>query len=120
MVWTRRTLTLAGVALLAHGAFAADADSACGADGELCGPSAYFFGWMGCAVALVFANLGSAYGTAKAGVGIMSMGVMNPEMVIKNIIPVVMAGILGIYGLIVAVLVQSKISGAGDDLKYAQ
>lgn len=30
---------------------------------------------VGAASALVFANLGSAYGTAKAGVGVMSMGV---------------------------------------------
>lgn len=35
------------------------------------------------------------------------MGVMNHESVMKNIIPVVMAGILGIYGLITAaILVQ--------------
>mmetsp|Transcript_9191 Transcript_9191/g.13803 ORF Transcript_9191/g.13803 Transcript_9191/m.13803 type:complete len:175 (-) Transcript_9191:101-625(-) len=76
---------------------------------SLTGPSAYFFGYMGAASALVFANLGSAYGTAKAGVGILSMGVMKPELVMKNIIPVVMAGILGIYGLVVAVLVGSAI-----------
>ena len=31
-------------------------------------PSAYFFGYIGIAAALVFANLGSAYGTAKSGV----------------------------------------------------
>ena len=30
--------------------------------------SAYFFGFIGIACALVFANLGSAYGTAKSGV----------------------------------------------------
>ena len=37
----------------------------------------------------------------------MSMGVMNPQLVMKNIIPVVMAGILGIYGLIVAVILSA-------------
>ena len=43
--------------------------------------------------------LGSeAYGTAKSGVGIASMGVMRPDMIMKSIIPVVMAGVLGIYG----------------------
>ena len=42
--------------------------------------------------------------TAKSGVGIASMGVMNHEAVMKNIIPVVMAGVLGIYGLIIAVI----------------
>jgi V-type H+-transporting ATPase 16kDa proteolipid subunit len=34
------------------------------------------------------------------------MGVMNPQLVMRNIIPVVMAGVLGIYGLIVAVIIQ--------------
>lgn len=40
----------------------------------------------------------------------MSMGVMNPHLAIKNIIPVVMAGILGIYGLIVAVILNGNIT----------
>ena len=33
-----------------------------------------------------------------------SMGVMKPELVMRNVIPVVMAGIIGIYGLIVGVI----------------
>ncbi len=36
---------------------------------------------MGVSSALVFANLGAAYGTAKAGVGIASMGIMHPTEV---------------------------------------
>jgi V-type H+-transporting ATPase proteolipid subunit len=68
-----------------------------------------FFGFMGVASALVFANLGAAYGTAKSGVGISSMGVIKPELIMKSIIPVVMAGVLGIYGLIVAVILVQKI-----------
>merc|ERR1712183_1242454 len=70
---------------------------------------AYFFGYMGIASALVFANLGAAYGTAKSGVGICSTGVLNPDAIFKNVIPVVMAGILGIYGLIVAVIAKGNI-----------
>ena len=31
---------------------------------------------------------------------------MNPGLVMRCIIPVVMAGVLGIYGLIVAVIIQ--------------
>merc|ERR1712006_72080 len=54
---------------------------------------------------------GAAYGTAKSGVGIMSMGVMRPDMVMRSIIPVVMAGVLGIYGLITAVIINGKIGG---------
>merc|ERR1711862_845248 len=53
---------------------------------------------------------GSAYGTAKSGVGICSMGVLKPELIMKSVIPVVMAGILGIYGFIVSVLLGQNIS----------
>ena len=67
---------------------------------------AAFFAYMGIAAAVVFANLGSAYGTAKSGVGICSMAVLAPDKIIKSIIPVVMAGILGIYGVIVGVLLN--------------
>ena len=70
-----------------------------------------FFGYIGITIALTFANLGAAYGTAKSGVGICAMGVMKPTAVIKGVIPVIMAGILGIYGLIVAVILGQKLSG---------
>jgi V-type H+-transporting ATPase proteolipid subunit len=39
----------------------------------------------------------------------MAMGVNSPELLMKNIIPVVMAGVLGIYGLIVSVILNGKI-----------
>ena len=70
---------------------------------------AAFFAYIGITAAIVFANLGSAYGTAKTGVGICSMAVLRPELVFKSIIPVVMAGILGIYGLIVGMILNNKI-----------
>lgn len=54
------------------------------------------------------ADMGGAYGTAKAGQGLMAMGVRSPELLMKNIIPIVMAGVLGIYGLIVAVILNGK------------
>merc|ERR1711937_427207 len=76
---------------------------------EMCPASAPFFGFMGCAAALVFACLGAAYGTAKSGVGVANMGVLHSEMIMKSIIPIIMAGVLGIYGLIVAVLIGSGI-----------
>ena len=63
---------------------------------------------MGITAALVFCNLGSAYGTAKAGVGIASVGVLKPDLIFKSLIPIIMAGILGIYGLIVSVILQSR------------
>ncbi len=53
-------------------------------------------------------DLGAAYGTAKSGVGICSMGVLKPDLIFKSIVPIIMAGILGIYGLIVAVILNNK------------
>eukprot|EP00613_Pedinella_sp_CCMP2098_P007159 CAMPEP_0171600624 /NCGR_PEP_ID=MMETSP0990-20121206/4439_1 /TAXON_ID=483369 /ORGANISM="non described non described, Strain CCMP2098" /LENGTH=170 /DNA_ID=CAMNT_0012162627 /DNA_START=26 /DNA_END=538 /DNA_ORIENTATION=+ len=82
---------------------------------ENCPTSAPFFGFMGVTAALVFANIGAAYGTAKSGVGIASMGVMKPNLVMRNIIPVIMAGVLGIYGLIVAVILQGTIQQPDSD-----
>lgn len=81
----------------------------------VCDPSSAFFGFMGLAGAIIFANLGAAYGTAKSGVGIMSMGVMRPDMVMRSIIPVVMAGVLGIYGLITAVIINGHINTNPDE-----
>lgn len=49
-------------------------------------------------------------GTAKSGVGIASMGALKPDLIMKSIIPVVMADILGIYGLIVAVILVQTIN----------
>jgi V-type H+-transporting ATPase proteolipid subunit len=67
-----------------------------------------FFGVMGATSAMVFCALGAAYGTAKSGTGIASMAVMRPELIMKSIIPVVMAGIIAIYGLVVAVLIAQS------------
>jgi len=71
-----------------------------------------FFGCMGAASAIIFSSLGAAYGTAKSGVGISAMAIMKPDLIMKSIIPVVMAGILAIYGLVVAALIIGKIGSA--------
>ena len=72
-----------------------------------------FFGVMGSASAMVFSALGAAYGTAKSGTGIAAMSVMRPELIMKSIIPVVMAGIIAIYGLVVAALIANNIKEGG-------
>ncbi|KAJ6004870.1 vacuolar ATP synthase 16 kDa proteolipid subunit [Penicillium herquei] len=64
---------------------------------------------MGCVSSIVFTCFGAAYGTAKAGVGVCSMGVLRPDLIVKNIVPVVMAGIIAIYGLVVSVLVANDL-----------
>ena len=83
------------------------------------GDDSAFFSFAGIASALVFANLGAAYGTYKSGVGICHLGILRPEKIIKSVIPVIMAGILGIYGLIVAVILNQKINRDNLDNKKA-
>ena len=70
---------------------------------------AAFFGYMGIVAAIGLSNLGAAYGTAKAGVGMVSMTVLRPEKMFNGVIPIVMAGILGIYGLITAVIFKNSV-----------
>ena len=87
-------------------------------DGEMtsCFNSTYdnyfytFFGWSGCAAALVFANCGTAFGTSKSGMGIASMSVTRPHLAFKSLIPIIMAGILSIYGLIIAILLSTSVT----------
>ena len=57
--------------------------------------------------------MGAAYGTAKSGVGIAAMAIMKPELIMKSVVPVVMAGILAIYGVVVAVLIANTINKEG-------
>ena len=70
--------------------------------------SPQFFAYMGIASSVFFANIGAAYGTAKSSIGISNLGMVNQEKILRSLIPVIMAGILGIYGLITAVLMVSK------------
>ncbi|CCC11319.1 hypothetical protein SMACR_04022 [Sordaria macrospora] len=77
---------------------------------DLCPVYAPFFGAMGCTAAIVFTCLGASYGTAKSGVGIAAMGVLRPDLIVKNIVPVIMAGIIGIYGLVVSVLISDALT----------
>ncbi|KAM1073971.1 hypothetical protein ACFX14_018982 [Malus domestica] len=72
--------------------------------------TATFFGFLNAAITLVFSCMGVAYGMAKSGMGVVSMGVMRSELVMKSIIPVVMVGVLGIYGLIIVVIISTGIN----------
>jgi len=68
------------------------------------------FGYAAVAICMVSANFGSAWGTWKAGCGVCNMGIDYPSGIIKNIIPIVMAGVLGIYGLIVSVIITQAVT----------
>lgn len=60
----------------------------------------------------MFSNAGAAYGTAKSSIAISNLGVVDPNKIFRALIPIIMAGILGIYGLIVGVLIGAKAKDA--------
>ncbi|ORZ33305.1 V-type ATPase [Catenaria anguillulae PL171] len=73
---------------------------------------ASFFGLAGSSMAMILTAIGAAYGTYKAGVGIAMMGTFRPDLIMKSLIPVVMAGIIAVYGLVVAVVISGNMSPA--------
>jgi len=67
------------------------------------------FGYMGASLCMILSSWGSAWGTWRAGLGVCHMGIDHPAGIIKNIVPIVMAGVLGIYGLIVSVIITQAV-----------
>ena len=78
-----------------------------------------FLGFLGASFSMIFSAMGAGYGTAKSGTGIAAMAVMKPELIMKSIIPVVMAGIIAIYGLVISILIVGQIPDTGYTMKMA-
>ena len=82
---------------------------------DACPYTSVFYSTMGVALAIGLSCLGSAIGTAKATKGVVAAGVVKVNEAMKNALPVIMAGILGIYGLIIGIIItintQSYSSG---------
>eukprot|EP00540_Astrosyne_radiata_P023539 CAMPEP_0116838946 /NCGR_PEP_ID=MMETSP0418-20121206/9495_1 /TAXON_ID=1158023 /ORGANISM="Astrosyne radiata, Strain 13vi08-1A" /LENGTH=207 /DNA_ID=CAMNT_0004469005 /DNA_START=79 /DNA_END=705 /DNA_ORIENTATION=+ len=76
----------------------------------LCPSWAVCLGYIGVACAVCFSNFGSAWGTWKSGVSLCHTGVRHPKSIMKNVIPIVMAGVIGIYGLIVGVILGQGVT----------
>ncbi|KAH7827971.1 putative V-type H+-transporting ATPase subunit c [Monocercomonoides exilis] len=73
---------------------------------ELCPPFVSFYGFLGAAIGAILSNLGSAFGVAQSGIGSVALGYHKPELVLKSLLPGIMAGLLGIFGLIVAIIIM--------------
>jgi len=86
---------------------------------SVCPPYAPFFGFAGVTSAMVFSTVGAAYGTSKAGIGIAGLGQFRPELIMKSLIPVVMSGIIAVYGLVVSVLIAGGLDPRKDYSLYA-
>jgi V-type H+-transporting ATPase proteolipid subunit len=80
-------------------------------EGSYCPKYSTFAGVMGCSASMYMCAIGAAYGTAKCGTGLAGMAVMYPSQTLKNLIPIVMASVIAIYGLVVSVLI---VNGMGE------
>ena len=76
---------------------------------NVCPPVAPFFAFLGIAIALAFTGIGSGYGTAKSAIGVFAACSIHPEFIYKGLMPIIMAGIVGIYGLVAAVIINPKV-----------
>ncbi|KAJ5322700.1 Vacuolar ATPase proteolipid subunit c [Penicillium brevicompactum] len=92
------------------------------AESELAPKFAPFFSFAGIAAAMIFGYsgtsgqtaynftaAGAAYGTAKSGIGIAGVGTFRSDLIMKSLIPVVMSGIIAVYGLVIAVLIAQAV-----------
>ena len=83
---------------------------------EDCTIVASFFSFLGIACALAFTSIGSGYGTAKSAIGVFAVCAMHPEFIYRGLMPIIMAGIVGIYGLVTAVIIAPSVKDTGYSL----
>ena len=57
---------------------------------------------------MLFTAIGAGIGTIKAGTGIAEMS-LRKQLTWRSLIPVVMSGVIGIYGLVAAYLITSQL-----------
>ncbi|CAL5975022.1 V-type_proton ATPase proteolipid subunit [Hexamita inflata] len=76
---------------------------------EKCPMGGSFWSFFGMFFSVTFASFGSAFGTAKAGAGMATGGLINPGPLTKLTLPVIMAGVLSIYGLITMLVINAKV-----------
>jgi len=76
---------------------------------DTCPSWAPILGFAGSSICVILANWGAAWGTWKSGLGLCKMGINHPGGIIKNLVAIIMAGVLGIYGLIVAILIAGGV-----------
>ena len=72
-----------------------------------------FFGFFGICIGVVLSCAGSAFGTAKCGIGLASASLINKTVIVRGLIAPIMAGIIGIYGLVFAIVVLDSIRNDG-------
>lgn len=83
--------------------------SAAAINDPFCPPYSVAFSYMGIACSLAFTSIGSAVGTFKSAIGLFKVCSEHPELFYRCMMPVIMAGIVGIYGLVAAIIIAPKL-----------
>lgn len=72
---------------------------------DYCPVYAPVVGALGLAAAMALASAGAAYGTAKSGLGIINVSITRPDLMMRSALPVIMAGILALYAVVVDAII---------------
>ena len=65
---------------------------------------------MGVALCIFLGNMGSAIGTYGSGPSILTCSIRAPKDMFKNLLPVIMSNILGVYSMVVGIIIIGGIS----------
>jgi len=74
-----------------------------------------FFGALGTTAAMSLTAAGAAYGTYKSASSIAHASCRRPEIIMRSLIPVIMAGIVAIYGLVVSVIMGAGLVSSAEN-----
>jgi len=83
------------------------------AGAEPCSENWVVMSMLGAAMGIFFANIGAAYGIAVSFHGYVILGSTKSSdkaMLIKGLVPAVMASVRGVYGLIISILISVAVS----------
>ena len=69
---------------------------------------------------MILSCVGAAIGSTKSGIGISGIGTFKPELIMKSLIPVVLSGILSVYGLVVSVLIAGGLNPTEEFTLYSR
>jgi len=70
--------------------------------------TALFAGFSGIFLSLTLSTIGAGIGSYKTFKGIANLSLSKPDLIIKCMVPIVMSGVLAIYGLMLSVILTQK------------